>query len=169
MLLNAITVKFLNNKDRVGSSLILLFALIYLNATRDIPISQVFAGEIFTARTLPIFLSIVTIVVCLFQIFLPAKGAADETISHAIAGFQWGPCLLLTGAMFLYALTFQYFGFALGTFLFLFIGFSILKEKRFLLSATVSGGVAFFMWVVLTQVFDIYLDSGDLLRSLAGG
>jgi hypothetical protein len=32
----------------------------------------------------------------------------------------------------------------------------------------VSGGVAVFMWVILTQMFDIFLDSGDLYRFLVG-
>ena len=160
---------FINNKDKLGSSIVLLFALFYLNATFDIPVDQMSTGEEFTARTLPIFLSIMAIVVCLIQIFIPARGAADETISDAIAGFQWKPCLLLTGAMLIYGLTFQFFGFLIATFLFLFAGFAILKEKRYLMSAAVSGGVAVFMWVILTQLFDIYLDSGDLYRSLAGG
>ena len=160
---------FINNKDKVGSSFILLFALIYLNAAFDISIHQVLGGGVMTARTLPTYLSLLTIVVCLFQIFIPARGAADETISHAVAGFQWKPCLLLTGSMLLYSLTFKFFGFLVGTFLFLFIGFAILKEKNYRLSAAVSGGVAVFMWAVLTQLFDIYLDSGDLYRLLVGG
>ena len=160
---------FLDNKDKLGSGLILLFALGYLNATFDIPIDRMIAVEIFTARTLPTFLSIITIAVCLVLIFIPASGAADETISDAIAGFQWKPCLLLTGSMLLYSLTFKFFGFLVGTFLFLFIGFAVLKEKRYRLSAAVSGGVAVFMWAVLTQLFDIYLDSGDLYRLLVGG
>ncbi len=160
---------FINNKDRVGSSLILLAALVYLNAAFDIPIYQVMGDGVFTARTLPIALSSLTIVVCLIQIFLPARGGADETISDAIAGFQWLPCLFLTGLMLTYSLTFKFFGFSLATFLFLFIGFSILKEKRVLLSAAISAGVTLFMWVVLTQMFDIFLDSGNLLRLLAGG
>ena len=161
--------KFLNNKDKVGSSLVLLFALFYLSATFDIPIYRMSTGEQFTARSLPMFLSILAIVICLIQIFIPAREAADETISDAIAGFQWKPCLLLTGAMLVYGLTFQFLGFLVATFLFLFAGFAILKENRYLLSAAISGSVAVFMWVVLTQLFDIYLDTGDLYRLVAGG
>ncbi len=167
MLSSAFTMKFIDNKDKVGSGFILLFALIYLNAAFDIPVDQVLASEVFTARTLPIFLSLIAIVICLIQMFIPARGS-DEAKSVAIAGFQWKPCLMLTGSMLLYGLTFKFLGFAIGTFLFLFAGFAILKEKRYLLSAAVSGGVAVFMWVVLTQMFDIYLDSGDLYRLLAG-
>jgi hypothetical protein len=159
---------FVNNKDKVGSSLVLLFSLTYLNVTFDIPTQQIMGNAVFTAQTLPIGLSVMAIIVALIQIFTPAGETANESISDAVAGFQWQPCLLLTGAMLLYGLTFQFFGFALSTFLFLFIGFSILKERRYLLSSAIAGGVAVFMWLVLTQMFDIYLDSGDLYRLLAG-
>lgn len=161
--------RFLNNKDKVGSGIVLLASLFYLIAAFDIPTHEVLLGEVMAARSLPIFLAVTAIVVCLVQIFLPDKGATDETISEAIAGFQWKPCLLLTGLMLLYSVTFSFFGFFIGTFLFLFIGFTILKEKRYLVSASVSGGVATFMWVVLTQMFDIYLYSGDLVRFAVGG
>jgi putative tricarboxylic transport membrane protein len=161
--------KFINSKDKVGSGIVLLASLFYLNVAVDIPTNQVLAYEVLTARTLPICFSVIAIVVCLIQIFIPASGATDETISDAVAGFQWKPCLLLTGLMLLYGLTFQFFGFLTGTFLFLFTGFSILREKRYFLSAAVSGSVAVFMWVVLTQMFEIYLDSGDLYRFISGG
>jgi putative tricarboxylic transport membrane protein len=160
---------FINNKDKVGSSFILLFSLVYLNASFDIPINQVLNVEALTARTLPIYLATMTIVVCLIQIFTPSVGTSEESIQDAISGFQWRPCLLLTGLMLLYSLAFKFVGFAIGTFLFLFIGFVILKEKRHLLSAAISGGVAVFMWLVLTQLFDIYLDTGDLYRFLVEG
>jgi len=159
---------FINNKDKVGSSLILLFALVYLNASVDISVYQVSAYEVMTAKSLPTYLALMTIFVCLVQIFVPTREAAGETISDAIAGFQWKPCLLLAGLMLLYSLTFKFFGFFIGTFLFLFTGFSILKEKRYLLSTTIALSVAGFMWIILTQVFDIYLDSGELFRLFGG-
>jgi putative tricarboxylic transport membrane protein len=159
---------FINNKDKVGSGIILLAALAYLNAAFDIPVTQMFGNEVFTARTLPIGLSVLTIFICLIQISMPAGGAADETIADAMAGFHWKPCILLTTLMLVYSLTFKVFGFSLATFLFLFAGFTVLREKRYLLSATISAAVALFMWVVLTQMFDIYLDSGSLYRWLGG-
>jgi putative tricarboxylic transport membrane protein len=161
--------KFFNNKEKVGSAFVLLFALIYLNATFDIPVHKMIFIEIFNARTLPMFLAIATIIICLVLIFMPGGGLSDETMTDAVAGFQWKPCLLLTVLMLLYGLTFNFFGFLLATFLFLFIGFSILEEKRYRKSATVAGGVALFMWAVLTQMFDIYLDSGDLYRLVVAG
>jgi putative tricarboxylic transport membrane protein len=160
--------KFYNDKDKIGSIIILLAALIYLNATFAIPVDQVLGNEVFTARTLPIGLSVLTIFICLIQISMPVGRAADDTITDAIAGFHWKPCILLTSLMLVYSLTFNFFGFSLATFLFLFAGFTVLREKRYLLSATISAAVAIFMWVVLTQLFDIYLDSGSLYRWIGG-
>ena len=161
--------KFFNNKEKVGSAFVLLFALIYLNATFDIPVHKMIFIEIFNARTLPMFLATATIIICLILIFMPGGGLSDETMTDAVAGFQWKPCFLLTVLMLLYGLTFNFFGFLLATFLFLFTGFSILEEKRYRKSATVAGAVALFMWAVLTQMFDIYLDSGDLYRLVVAG
>jgi len=161
--------KFFNNKEKLGSAFVLLFALIYLNATFDIPVYQMIFVEIFNARTLPMFLAIATIIICLILIFMPGGGLSDETMTDAVAGFQWKPCLLLTVLMLLYGLTFNFFGFLIATFLFLFIGFSILEEKRYRRSATVAGAVAVVMWAVLTQMFDIFLDSGDLYRLVVAG
>jgi putative tricarboxylic transport membrane protein len=161
--------KFFNNKEKLGSAFVLLFALIYLNATFDIPVHQMIFVEIFNARTLPMFLAIATIIICLILIFMPGGGLSDETMTDAVAGFQWKPCVLLTVLMLLYGLTFNFFGFLIATFLFLFIGFSILEEKRYRKSATVAGAVALFMWAVLTQMFDIFLDSGDLYRLVVAG
>jgi putative tricarboxylic transport membrane protein len=160
--------KYIDSKDKVGSSFVLLFALIYLNAAFDIPLHQSFGDEVFTARTLPFCLAALAIIVCLLQMFMPSRDLADESISDAITGFNWKPCLLLTGLMLLYGLSFEFLGFAISTFLFLFVGFAILGEKRYLLSAAIAGGVAVFMWSVLTQLFDIYLDSGALLRAVVG-
>ena len=161
--------KFFNNKEKVGSAFVLLFAMIYLNATFDIPVHKMIFIEIFNARTLPMFLATATIIICLILIFMPGGGLSDETMTDAVAGFQWKPCFLLTALMLLYGLTFNFFGFLLATFLFLFTGFSILEEKRYRKSATVAVAVALFMWAVLTQMFDIYLDSGDLYRLVVAG
>ena len=158
---------FLNDTDKVGAGIILLFALVYLVVSFDIPIVRVVNGEVFTARTLPLLLSTTTIGLCLIQIFMPRKGPVNTTAA-VISGFRWKPCLLLTGLMFVYALTFNFFGFLLATLMFLFGGFTVMGERRFLLSSVVSGCVASFMWFFLTQVFDIHLNAGDLYHLLTG-
>lgn len=147
----------------------LLFSLVYLNATFDVPLNRVLGGEVFTARTLPLCLSLLAIVVCLIQLFTPAKSTRDQSISSAINGFQWRNCLLLTLLMFCYGLSFNFLGFVIATTAFLLLGFIVLGERRYLLCLGVSLTIALFIWTILTQVFDIYLDSGSLLRLMVGG
>jgi len=163
---------FLNSKNKVGSSFILLFSLIYLAAIFKIPVNESLSYDVVSARTLPYCLALVAILVCLLQIFVSAEDDAEddaeESLYAAIQGFQWQPCLQLTAAMFLYGMSFEFLGFLLATFLFLLVGFAILKEKRYLLSLSVAGGVALFMWLVLTQLFSIHLDSGEVYRMIFG-
>ena len=159
---------FINSKDKVGSSLFLLFSLCYLNFTFDIPLNSVFGAEILSARSMPIFLSVMAIALCLIHLFLPIQKDQDETISEAVAGFEWRLCFFSILLMLAYGLTFEFFGFVVGTFLFLVLGFFIMRERRIILSVSISAGIVTFMWATLTQLFDIYLDAGDLYRLVAG-
>ncbi len=90
----------------------------------------------------------------------------DKRVSEAVRGFDWKPTLLLVLAMSVYVWIFDVIGFALSSFLFLLSGFLILGERRFLLGAAVAGALVLFLWAVLTQLFGLYLDSGDLYRFL---
>ena len=159
---------FINSKDKVGTSLFLLFSLCYLSVSFDIPLNTVFGGELFTARTMPIGLSVTAIVFCLIHLFLPTQNKQDDVISDAVAGFQWRLCFSLILLMLAYGLTFKFLGFALGTFMFLVIGFFIMGERRIVLSVSIAAGLVIFMWTMLTQVFELYLDSGDLFRLVVG-
>ena len=158
----------LNSKDKVGSSLFLLFSLCYLNLTFEIPVNSVFGDEVFTARTMPMYLSVMAIVLCLVHLFLPTQKNQNETISEAVVRFEWRLCFLSILLMLAYGLTFEFFGFVLGSFLFLMLGFFIMRERRLVWSISIAAGIVFFMWAILTQLFDIYLDSGDLFRLVAG-
>jgi putative tricarboxylic transport membrane protein len=85
-----------------------------------------------------------------------------------VSGFEWQLCLSLMLLMLAYGLTFEFFGFVIGTFIFLVLGFFIMRERRIVLLVSVATGLVLFMWTILTQLFDIYLDSGDLYRLVAG-
>ncbi len=77
--------------------------------------------------------------------------------------------LLLTVLMLAYSLLFSFLGFLLATFLFLFGGFFVLGERNLWLSVSVSAGLSVFMWLILTQLFELYVDSGTVFRVIAGG
>ena len=157
----------LDNKDRAGALLILAFSMVYLRYALVLPLDPTATDESFNARTLPTGLAIAAILFSLVQLALPSR-ATDVRISSAVKGFNWKPMLLLIVAMGVYSLVFDALGFALSSFLFLQVGFLILGERRYLLSAAVAAGLVTFLWVILTQVFGLYLDAGDLYRLIAG-
>ena len=146
----------------------LLFAVVYFNATTHIPEGRVIQGEVFTSRTLPSILAISTIILCLVQLFAPTKSADDVSLLKTVRRFQWRPFLHLMGLMLLYGFLFDYLGFILATALFLFFGFRVLGERRLVRSATIAAVMAFSFWALLTQLFEIHLDMGDLIRQVIG-
>ena len=158
----------LDNKTRIGAAILLLFAVIYFSATTHIPEGRAIRGEVFTPRTLPSILAISTIILCLAQLFAPTKSADDVSLLKTVRRFQWRPFLHLTGLMFLYGILFDYLGFVLATALFLFFGFRALGERRLVRSATIATAMTLSIWALLTQLFDIHLDIGDLVRQVIG-
>lgn len=159
---------FLTNKDKVGSCFILLFSLVYLTAIFEIPVSQSLSYDVVNARTLPFCLALLSIVICVITLFSSTSESEEESLLDAVEGFYWKPCLMLVGLMFVYGLLFDYLGFIMATSVFLYCGFYILKEKRRIFALAVALGVTMFMWIILTQVFGIYLDSGELYRMIFG-
>ncbi|MDX1405852.1 MAG: tripartite tricarboxylate transporter TctB family protein [Woeseiaceae bacterium] len=160
--------RLLDNKDRVGSMLVLVFSLAYLRYAFDLPLDPTAAVESFTPKTLPIGLSITAILLSLAQIAISVSAKDGNTVSAAVKGFDWKPTLLLVLAMSFYVWLFGFLGFALSSFLFLLCGFFILGERRLLLGIGVASSLVLFLWAVLTQLFGLYLDAGDLWRLLFG-
>ena len=160
--------RILDNKDRVGGLLLLAFSLAYLRYAWVLPLDPTAVDESFTPRTLPIGLAAVAILFSLIQLALSTRAENDARISAAVRGFKWKPMLLLVAVMAVYSLVFDVLGFAPSSFLFLLLGFLILGERRILLSAAVAAGLVLFLWLMLTQVFGLYLDPGDLYRLLLG-
>ena len=162
-------ISIFDNKTRLGSLLLLLFAITYLKISFTIPIDTTFGDEIFTSRTLPFVLSITTIFCALIQLFvLPDSISASESFCGELKGSNWRHVLGLLLLMLLYSLSFQYLGFLLGGIGFLFAGFVLLGERRYLLAGVVSVSLVGGLWAALTQLFDLYLDSGELVRVMFG-
>lgn len=156
----------LNNKDRIGSMLLLVFSFLYLRYAIELPLDPTAGDESFSARTLPIGLSIAAIVFALLEIFLSTRRAGDRRISISVQGFNWAPTLLLVLSMGIYSVVFDTLGFIVSSFLFLQSGFLILGERRLLLSGVIAAGLVGALWLILAQMFSIFLDPGDLYRML---
>ncbi len=160
--------RVLDNKDRIGALLLLTFSVTYLRYAWVLPLDPTATDSSFTARTLPIGLAAMAILFSLIQLATSFRERADSRISDSVRGFRWRPTVMLLAAMAGYSLLFDTLGFVLGSFVFLLLGFLILGERRLLLSAGVAAGLVGFLWVLLTQAFGLYLDSGDLYRLLFG-
>lgn len=160
--------QLLDNKDRVGSLLVLAFALFYLRYALVLPLDPTAGDDSFTARTMPVGLAIAAILLAIVQLFLSIRKGDGNRISVAVQGFNWKTTLLLVLLMGVYSVVFDFLGFIISSFLFLQLGFLILGERRILLSTAVATFLVLFLWAMLTQVFGLYLDSGNLYRSLFG-
>jgi putative tricarboxylic transport membrane protein len=159
-------INIFDNRDRLGNLLILTFSLVYLRYIFDIPVDTSIQDQVFTARSLPFGLAVLAILCSLFQLVSPSTD--QPKVSSLVANLQWKSMFLLTILMLTYSLVFSFLGFAIATFLFLVIGFVILGERRLWLGALVAGGLVLFLWLVLTQLLDLYLDNGTLLSLLFG-
>ena len=157
----------LDNKDRLGSLLLIVFSLAYLKASFDIPLDPTNTDTL-TSRTLPISLAVTSLICCLVQLLLPVASGTEKNIGSTLKGLQWRTTFMLIILMFLYALAFDLLGFMLAGMLFLFLGFIILGERRIILSITVSVGLVLFLWIILVQGFGLYLDKGSLYVMLFG-
>lgn len=158
-------VRILDHKDRLGGLLILAFSIAYLRHALTLP-GNPLGDETFTAGTLPVGLAVAAILLCLLQLLLSFRAAPDARVSDAVRGYRWKPPLLLIVAMSAYAWLFTVLGFLLASFLFLVAGFLILGERRLTVAASVAAGLVGFLWMLLTGVFGIHLDPGEIARLL---
>ena len=155
---------FFDNKDRVGASLILAFSLFYLRSSLSIPVDSFDAEIGFTSKTLPIFLGACAFAISLLLFFISYLQPEGESISEGARDYKVKPVLGLILLMAAYVALFSYLGFVLASALFLQSAFFLLGERRLLVSVSVSLGLVLFLWLLLTQVFGLYLDGGTLYR-----
>lgn len=157
---------FFDHKDRLGAFILLVFSLIYLRSSMDIPLDPFDLEVGFTSRSLPIFLSVSAIFISILLVFFSVYDSEAKPVSDELSHIGWRPMLALILLMAVYVTTFNYLGFVLASVLFLQIAFMLLGERRLLLSVCVSLGLILFLWFILTQIFGLYLDSGTLYREL---
>ena len=157
---------FFDHKDRLGAFILLVFSLIYLRSSMDIPLDPFDLEVGFTSRSLPIFLSVSAIFISILLVFFSVYDSEAKPVSDELSHIGWRPMLALILLMAVYVTTFNYLGFVLASALFLQIAFMLLGERRPLLSVCVSLGLILLLWFILTQIFGLYLDSGTLYREL---
>lgn len=157
------------SRDTVGALIFLAFSLAYGAATFDIHLFPGAEQAPFTPQTMPIALAALGIVVSGAMIFQSLRRtAARDTLAATFGGKNWSTVFLLAGLMVLYGLTIREAGFMLSTALFLFGGFWVLGERRWIVMATTAIAVSVGFWTILSPLLGIYLDPG-IFRFLSEG
>ena len=145
-------------KDKLGSLVLLGFALVFLSLSNNLEIDPRY-GKLFNSGTLPKVLAWLLFACSVYQLFSSGKGDSFES---DIVKWNWRKVGLLIALTSAYALTFSILGFMLGSICFLVLGFRILGQKNHIKSILIAVGVVVPIWLLLVQVFDLFLDNGEL-------
>lgn len=147
----------LRDRDRLGGLILFVVGAAYLSQVLSIPVA-VSLDERFSSRSMPFALGALLCALSLVQLLKPARAPFDA----GLARWNWRAVGLLVGLMALYAATFKWLGFALGSTLFLLLGFRALGDTRYLRALLVAGGLVGGLWLLLTRLFGLYLEPGAL-------
>ena len=145
-------------RERIGAMFFLVLSIVYGYLSYQIKLYPGDELEAMTARTLPIFLSVMGVV---FALVLLVTGNKQES-GRNIASLDWKPVMLLMLLSLAYGFTLDWLGFLLSTTLFLIAGFRILGEKRLKVLLLVAVPFVFVFWFGLTQMLEIYLAPGRI-------
>ena len=148
------------NRERLGGLVFLLLSLFYGWGATRIPSLPIDEMEAMNARSLPYLLTALGVAMSL-TLFFRGSAVADEGSTDAAPAY-WSTALALLGLVVAYGLLLEWFGFLVCTGLFLFAGFGLLGERRWLLSALVAGGLVLALWAMLVLGLGIYLAPGRM-------
>ena len=138
--------------DRIGATLVLAFACGYAVLISNIGIIP--GDEIsYSARSMPIFLSILAIPLSLWMIVKPGADIEMATWSS----LNWRLLVAFCAMMSLYGLALRPLGFLLSTAIFLACGFYVLGERSYWLIMSFAIGVAGVFWWLMSEMLGVYL------------
>ncbi len=138
--------------DRFGGVLILFFCCAYGWLALDIPSTSQQIGSAFTARTMPIALTSVGVILSLWLILFPKHNPASADIK-----LNWIPGLCFLILMSGYGLSIRPLGFILATGFFLALGFALLGERKPVLLGVLPTVIATTFWLLLSKLLGVYV------------
>ena len=146
------------SKERIGALFFLVLSIVYGYLASGIKLYPGDELDPMTARTLPLILSGMGIVLSLV---LLATGKHEHHDGNVFA-LNWKPVILLMLLSLAYGFALDWLGFLVSTAIFLMAGFRILGEKRLKILLLVALPFVFIFWFGLTQMLDIYLAPGRI-------
>lgn len=154
---------WLNNRDRIGALLMLVFSLAYLSQVGNIRLLPFLQDAAFNPRTLPYVLAGLGIILSIIMLFQAPKTDAGIGSWKALS---FGRAALLCLAMVVYGLGVRPLGFVFMTTLFLVAGFLIMGERNWKVIVGASFPIALFFWYLMDQILGISLQA---MPELLGG
>jgi putative tricarboxylic transport membrane protein len=148
--------------NRIGGLFFLTLSLAYGIFAWRLPLFILAQGQTITARTMPLALSLLGIL--LSGCLILQRGQPVDHQDKPDTELQWKTILLLIASMSIYGMLLETLGFILASLVFLNAGFWILGERRFLRMLSVSGFITGVLWLLLSLVFDLYLPAGSILE-----
>lgn len=146
--------------ERLMALALLVFSLAYLVIGWRIPVPDASDDSPFSARSFPLVLGVLGMVLSAALVVRPSSTAAV-----GVAGFAWGRTAGLLLLMAGFALLIPHLGFVVTAALFLGGGFRLLGERRPIVLLPVALGVSFGFWA-LFQALGVTLDWGVFERLL---
>ncbi len=146
--------------ERLMALALLVFSLAYLVIGWRIPVPDASDDSPFSARSFPLVLGVLGMVLSAVLVVRPSSTAAV-----GVAGFAWGRTAGLLLLMAGFALLIPHLGFVVTAALFLGGGFRLLGERRPIVLLPVALGVSFGFWA-LFQALGVTLDWGVFERLL---
>ena len=156
------------NPETIGGLICVAFSISSIVLTFRIPLSSSPSETFFSARTFPLFLSVTLLLVSFYHVVTSTNKRVENPTLQGWRKYDWRRAVSLVLLMIGYALTFDFLGFVVGTFAMLFLGFWIMGERRPIRALVIAVSIVSFAWVVLTQLLDLYLESGTVLREILG-
>lgn len=153
-------------KDHIGGLLFLCLSVAYGYYAGQIPLLPGDEFEPFHARTVPNALALLGGLLSLVLVLTGSRSKQDRLHLGGYDFWLVGWLLVLT---VLFALALSWLGFLLSTVLFLIGGYWLLgvRSLKTLLLASVPFAVG--LWLILSQLLEIYLAPGRLFSGLWGG
>jgi len=142
------------SSDRLGGLILLAFSLAYGFLALEITPSIATADLAFTARTMPLTLAVLAMFCSAWLVCYP--GPNTERVA---ATFHWQRFFAVLVVMSGYGLVLRPLGFVGATFLFLFAGFVILGERRWLRLSVYAASISIVFWSILSLGLGVYIEA----------
>ncbi|XOV84933.1 MAG: tripartite tricarboxylate transporter TctB family protein [bacterium] len=147
--------------DRIGGCIVLTFCCGYGLLALEIPTTTTQLGSAFTARTMPLALAVIGVVLSLALVLFPDKSARTTDASRSGPELlNWRKAMAFIVLMSLYGLSIRPAGFIVTTVVFLAMGFWLLGERKVITLLVLPAVVATLLWYLLSELLGVYIAPG---------